>query len=283
MRAELRALERVYDPEQERCWSQKYKFFSGNHMKATYRVFARARHDPFNKDPSWGKAVLADVAAALAGEGSVAEELGKSLGRTLEGTLHRAEMKKLLLRAVPNLSDMEVATMINGFHEAGNGQVTVKDFVATIEQGRQIKVPPVAKQRWRNPVHRLQRYPPAVPDGWDHLEDGLHEVKPLEDQVLPTELESLLTAAPHALQHTPVLPKYSNFGGGCDHDRFRRYAWARERRNADVSRPATAASNRMSIPDPGGLDLRPGYLCTPESKPCAKQLGFSCFRPATPR
>eukprot|EP00434_Breviolum_minutum_P040332 symbB.v1.2.035835.t1/scaffold4918.1/size32921/3 len=71
----LKDAERVYDPKQERKWEKKYKFFSEMKMKTAYRTFARARHDPFNKDPAWGKSVLSRFANYCTSNGVKFEDL----------------------------------------------------------------------------------------------------------------------------------------------------------------------------------------------------------------
>merc|ERR1719361_2298584 len=82
MRADIKDAARLYDPAKERGWEQKYKFFSGAHMKGNYRVFARARHDPFNKDPSWGHSVISNVSIACAKQGKNPEYLFKGIDLT---------------------------------------------------------------------------------------------------------------------------------------------------------------------------------------------------------
>merc|ERR1711957_210625 len=36
-------------PHNPKDWEKKYKFFSAQHMKASYDVFDRSRRDPYNK------------------------------------------------------------------------------------------------------------------------------------------------------------------------------------------------------------------------------------------
>ncbi|CAJ1369097.1 unnamed protein product [Effrenium voratum] len=167
----LRDAERVYDPKQERQWEGKYKFFSELKMKVAYRTYARARHDPFNKDPAWGRSVLARFADYCTSNNIKFEDIFAQADLNSDQSLSRPEIKHALHRVLPSLSDQEVIAVFDVIDEDKSGAVSVQEFVAAMDMGKKAKFTKEAVERHRNPVHRIKRFPPASIDGWDHLKD----------------------------------------------------------------------------------------------------------------
>lgn len=232
MRAALEDQLRCYDPAQEHDWQHRYKFFSGRHMKANFRVYARARHDPFNKDVNWGASIIKKVSDNLAVQGKDATHLFSDFHQSADAALSRPELRKALNSLLPTLSDMEVSAMFDYIDDDKSGQVSAKELTEAIEVGRHIEVPADAGERWRNPVWRITRYPPAKPEGWDHLDptsgrEHVHLDKVCEDetQKIMNRLGEMLKSSPRALRHEPQAAKYDNFAGGGDSARFRKQAW----------------------------------------------------------
>jgi hypothetical protein len=279
MRDDLKDANRQYDPVKERGWEQKYKFFSGQHMKGNFRVFARARHDPFNKDPSWGQSVIHNVAAAIERQKKTPADIFNSIDVTGDGTLNRPELKKALVGALPTLSDMEIQAIFDVIDDDNSGEVAIDEFCDALHRGRHVQVPKEKAERWRNPINRMKRFAPATVEGWDHLEgppqggraDKLAVAQ--ANQVMKNLGEQLMNT-PRALQHQDTTPKYHYFGGGADSRRFHRNEWLKGR--ATPSTPAESGTPRFNFPDPGP-DLRPGFLCDPTNHAAAR--GFSAITP----
>mmetsp|Transcript_8351 Transcript_8351/g.15195 ORF Transcript_8351/g.15195 Transcript_8351/m.15195 type:complete len:297 (+) Transcript_8351:70-960(+) len=267
----LRDAERVYDPKQERLWEKKYKFFSEAKMKATYRTFARARHDPFNKDPAWGKSVIARFAAFCSDKGLKMEDIFQHVDADGDYSLSRPEVKRALCRVLPSLSDQEVLAIFDVIDEDHSGSVSVQEFRKAMEWGRNARFNKESTERHRNPTHRMKRFPPATIDGWDHLQDAdtvqgtryekvgtagsMLEMCEKETSECLGRLAKTLVHTPRALQHRAQTPKYLYFGGGADSARFHKHSKTDHLDLSDMDPEA-------SFPDPGGLDLRPGFLCS---------------------
>jgi len=248
-------------------------------MKGNYRVFARARHDPFNKDPSWGHSVIANVSTACSKQGKNPEDLFKGIDLTGDGTLNRPEMKRVLCSVLPSLSDLELAAIFDTIDNDSSGEVSVREFCDALTRGKTVKVSESSAQRWRNPIHRMKRIPPATIEGWDHLEgscqhnrmDRLCEAQTNE---LMGRLGGTLANNPRSLTNANTVPKYHYFGGGAHSERFRRRDWMKENPGGfPASEAATTNATlplqqqsqgslsargtpRMAIPDPGP-DARP--------------------------
>lgn len=272
----------MYDPAVEKVWEQKYKFFSGPHMRQNYRTFARARHDPFNKDPSWGKAVIANIAGVCASQGSAPNDVFKEQDISGNQSLSRPDMKKALCGVMPALSDLEIAAAFDVVDVDRSGVVNVNDFCNALSQSKRSKIPLEAAARWRNPLHRINRVAPALPEGWDHLEgqpsagDGLNKHSESQTNELVGRLGDTLANTPRALRHTIMdsAPKHQYFGGGADCARFERQNWLRGR--------STPRGGRWTprFPDPGP-DLRPGFLVEAARgrQPLTARGGFSSLTP----
>lgn len=269
------------DPEIR--WEKKYKFFSNKSMKRRYPVYDRARHDPFNKDPSWGKSVLCTVADELEKSGGLQKEM-TSVNK--DGLLHRPAMSKILTKVLPKLSDMEMTALFNVVDADSSGEVTVGEFLGAIENGRQIHVPPESAERWRNPLNRIKRMPPARVEGWDHLEDDVYGAYKAPNALEEGEeslkrVNNMLKSSPQSLEAGLAPPKYKYFGGGGDHDRFLRQGW-NSARGSSSSECGTSQVPSV-LPDPGGLDVRPGFLCQrPGLKMSTLAAPLSARNPRTP-
>lgn len=266
----LRDAERVYDPQQERSWEKKYKFFSEAKMKATYRTFARARHDPFNKDPAWGKSVLSRFATYCGDRSVKLEDIFHHVDADGDYSLSRPEVKHALCRVLPSLSEQEVVAIFDAIDEDHSGAVSVQEFRKALEWGRNAKFNKESTERHRNPTHRIKRFPPARVDGWEHLRDAdsvqgtryervgqagsLLEMCDKETSECLGRLAKTLVHTPRALQHRAQTPKYLYFGGGADSARFHKHS-----RFGHLAMHADSMS--QDVPDPGGFDLRPGFLC----------------------
>lgn len=292
MRRELREQKRLYDPAKEKDWETRYKFFSGRHMKGQYRVFARARHDPLNKDPMWGKAVIKKVASACDEQSIDAVDLFRDADFEGSGTLNRPEVRKVLTSILPNISDMEVTAIFDDIDQDHSGEVHVQEFSDALNVARRAKVSEATGERWRNPVHRIPRYPPATIEGWSHLADvpsdartGMDyngfvqaEAQKVFDRVAPH-----LRASPRALQHETDEFRYDTFFGGGHGRRFRRAAWDA---HEDDGRSLQGASRRADVIggfavefDDPGPDVRPGFMCTPEDRKIKSAKGFAALAP----
>eukprot|EP00929_Paragymnodinium_shiwhaense_P024416 TRINITY_DN15027_c0_g1_i1.p1 TRINITY_DN15027_c0_g1~~TRINITY_DN15027_c0_g1_i1.p1 ORF type:complete len:470 (+),score=95.10 TRINITY_DN15027_c0_g1_i1:68-1477(+) len=257
----------------ESTWRNKYKFFSGKHMTGTgFNVYARARKDPFNKDPSWGRSIVRRVANEIEEKGMTPNSLFESIDVSGDGALDRAEMRLALTSVLPSLSDMEAAAIFDTIDEDGGGEVSIKEFVEATEKAKAGgPINPKAADRWRNPIHRILRMGPARIDGWDHLEEepakkNQREFTTSQQQEVMGRLQNVLLSSPRALKHQAPVTKYYNFGGGADESRFRRSEWNRSR--------STAEAQQSELPDPGGPELRPGWFCVRSGGAGAESVGF---------
>lgn len=248
-------------------WEAKYKFFSGTHMQACHPVSSRARRDPFNKDPGWCSAIIKNLAEAIESKGMRPRALfhdADARGNS-NGCLERPELKRSLARIAPNMSDEEVTCIFDTIDRQGKGTIEAEKFCEALAspgadaQGRDKKgrrQRPPAKGAWRNPVHRMKRFPPACVEGWDHLEGEVLTKR--EDQLIEREQTALLSrlsdvlARPSAVKSQSQVPKHHYLNGGHDSDRFERLAW--ERRTGELD---------PMIPDPG-RETRAGWLCEPK-------------------
>mmetsp|Transcript_118931 Transcript_118931/g.253715 ORF Transcript_118931/g.253715 Transcript_118931/m.253715 type:complete len:326 (-) Transcript_118931:88-1065(-) len=281
-RADLKDANRQYDPEKERKWEQKYMFFSNNKMKANFRTYARARHDPFNKDPSWRQAVIHNVAKGIADKKMTPEDVFNGIDVTGDGTLNRPELKKALISVLPTLSDMEIQAIFDVIDNDNSGEVALSEFCEAMDRGRRMPVPEDKSERHRNPIHRTKRFPPSTVEGWEHLEGPptggrADRVAEAQEKEVLGRLTSDLMSTPRALQHPEQTPKYHYFGGGADSARFHRIEW--QKRGQTPGEPKAPGTPRFSFPDPGP-DLRPGFLCDPRSRLAAQ--GFAALTPRTP-
>lgn len=263
---------RSFNPQDQRNWDQKYKFFSGNHMKQGYRTFAKARHDPFNKDPAWGRSIMQKIGAACQSKGGP-ESMFRTADATGDGTLNRAELKRALLATLPTLSDLEITSIFNIVDEDRSDEVSVAEFCDAMRKACSgTPVAPEVSKRWRNPVHRVTRLTPATIEGWDHISGPpryAREADLCDDMI--NGITARLRDAPiasargapgareaEAASGQELVSKHHYFGGGHDHRRFRRQEWNQARANGFSTPRGKAIVPIANFPDPGP-DVRPGW------------------------
>jgi len=254
MRSDLKDANRMYNAEAQKGWEKKYAFFSGSHMRGNYRTFARARHDPFNKDPSWGQSILQKIGRECAKKGTSVEKVFQAADVSGDGILNRAEVKKALLSNIPTLSDMELAAIFNIVDENNDNEVSSTEFVGTVSKACAGKpISSEANHAWRNPVHRVRRFYPANAEVRTHLEGSaaFNKETDLVDSLAGEMAERLSPQTSRSREPSLVqsLPKYHFFNGGADADRFMRKDWVRGR---------SANTAGSSVPDPGP-DVKPGW------------------------
>jgi len=247
---QIRENHRSFDPEQEKRWQERYRFFSGAHMKVKFRTYAMARHDPFNKDPSWGKAVMHNIRKAAEEKKMDLAQLFRVSDLSGDGKLDRPEMRKVLLGVLPSLSDMEIAAVFDKVDENKDGGVSVQEFISAVSSSAPISKE--TEERWRNPINNIPRISPAVQEGWDHL-SGKNATMPGRPSDLgASQMVKRLQEAssPRSMRHEMLdqVPKHKYFGGGNDTGRFRR------------EQLKQASPRRPLFEDPGP-DIRPGFLC----------------------
>lgn len=287
-RADLKDQQRIYDYAKEKVWDHKYHFFSDMHMRAAYRVFARARHDPLNKDPCWGKAVLENVNNNYEETGRELAEIFHGNDITGDGSLTRPELKRALHKAMPSLSDQELTVIFDTFDQDRSGAITMNEFSSTLELGRMAvrngedeggedcggSSSSQRAGKWRNPVHHFKRLPPARVEGWDHL-DPSPSCKPplpypklceLEAEKVISRLSQELLRTPTALRHQHQGGKHDYFTGGGDAVRFHRHARTQEEVAGRSSpRPPTCGSSSRK-PSAEPASRLPDVMWRPESR-----------------
>jgi len=246
-------------------------------MRRSYTNYARARSDPFNKDPSWGKSVLSRVAVACTKQQIEPRTLFDSMNVTGGAHLNRAEVRRCLTSVVPDLSDMELAALFDVIDKNGNGEVSVDEFCDAMEAVRSAsKIDKSTANRWRNPIHRIGRVAPAMIEGWDHLAEEPPKVKGLDNlcTVQMSEMQHRLSGilpsprTARTLQDPGLASKYVNFNGGGYSARFRRIDHKRKLNSFDEPLDSTR------LPDPGP-ELRPGWLCDPAGRQLLKSFGLT--------
>lgn len=259
-RRELEDAGRIFNAVDQKNWEAKYKFFSGRHMDRSYRLFTKARHDPFNKDPSWGKSVMHRVSAICTERNMDPEQLFADCHISGSGDLNRPEMKRVICSVLPTLSDEELTAIFDTIDADHSGEINVKEFCDSIRQGRHLKVAKETADRWRNPIHRMKRFAPAQVEGWDHLEG---EVKFTQTDKLCDSMQSQMegrlsdTLTQSARLRTSYMTprsKYEFFSGGGDGARFRRQQWTKDREMNDNQDSFTPR-----IKDPGPFP-KPGWM-----------------------
>jgi len=246
---------RLYLPSEQKQWEQKYKFFSARHMERSYRLFTRARHDPFNKDPSWGQSIIHRVAASCTKRNVAPETLFTGITNcdtsSGNGNLNRNEIKKVVCGALPDLSDEEVTAIFDTIDADKSGDVNIREFCEVVRRGRDMKVNEDHTHRWRNPIHRIRRFAPAQVEGWDHLEG---DTKFLQiDKVCDTVQSDMQSRLGQTLGETARGSKkamasrsrHAWFSGGADCERFRRQQYAK-----DMAQDPEKAAARITDPGP---------------------------------
>lgn len=288
LRKDLEQARRIYNPEEEKEWGLKYRNFSSDHMRRAYKVYAEARHDPFNKSPGWSQAVIKKISKKFLDIGVSPEEEFNKLDVSGDGVLNRAEVRNMFLDVLPELGDVEITAVFElldvdhddeislteltklfwGKRSGSGGHWTKMDAMKRTEQGSEkskssnqsanVNNP---AEHHRTPVHRVKRIPPAQVEGWDHLQRGpeyKQEADLLKDRdtTMFKRLGAQLSLSPR--QTNMDQSKYSNFGGGADTDRFRKNQFRKDEMS-QVGAVSTISMAPSSVPDPGGLDIKPGY------------------------
>lgn len=276
---------RIYDPVVEKEWGLKYRNFSSDHMRRAYRTYAEARHDPFNKSPAWLMSIIRKIGKDMQSQGITAQQEFAKLDISGDGLLERAEVRRLLLSVVPDLGDLELAAIFEVLDEDHSGEVSLEElthlFFGKNGTGSKWTSKPLPGARsprpgdtdqaaqdaaggqHRTPVHRVKRIPPAQVEGWDHLHrDPKHkmesELLKERDNGMFKRIGGTLCLSPRMHSQMPAsVAKYENFGGGGDTAKFHRQQWRKSVR--DGEKGGSAASEIPSIPDPGGMDIKPGY------------------------
>lgn len=283
MRRELEDQSRIYNTVEQKHWEQKYKFFSARHMERSYRLFTKARHDPFNKDPSWGKSIINRVAEACSTKHITPESLFSGLDITGDGNLNRPEMKRVVCSVLPALSDEELTAIFDTIDEDKSGEVNVNEFCDIIKRGKNLKATGETANRWRNPIHRIKRFAPAQVEGWDHLEGDVkfRQFEKLCDSMqgeMQGRLGETLVQSARGRKEKSLVqnrPKYDIFSGGGDGDRFRRARWAKDKRDNDPVRLTPR------IKDPGPFP-RPGWMYQTEMRESTDKHGIKFEMPRCP-
>jgi len=281
-RRELEDQGRIYSHVEQKQWEQKYKFFSARHMERSYRLFTRARHDPFNKDPSWGKSIISRVAEACTNRKIAPEQLFHGVDITGDGNLNRPELKRVVIGVLPGLSDEELTAIFDTIDEDHSGEVNVQEFCEIIRKGKNFASTAEVSMRWRNPVHRIKRFAPAQVEGWDHLQD------PIKFQQFDKLCKSMQSEMDNRLGETLVKsargrpsslvvnrPKYDCFSGGGDSDRFRRAKWEQDKSD-------NPARTTPRMPDPGPFP-KPGWMYNCDLRETTDGHGTKFEMPRTPR
>jgi len=253
---QIRDNHRSFDPEQEKQWRERYRFFSGAHMKVKFRTYAMARHDPCNKDPSWGKAVMYNIRKAAEEKKMDLAQVFRASDVSGKGSLDRPEMRQVLLGVLPSLSDLEIADVYDSVDTDKDGTLTIQEFISAVTSSA-----PVSKEtqeRWRNPINKMPRMSPALHEGWDHLSGKNATMPGRPSDLRSSQMVKRLheASSPRSVKHEMLdqVPKYKYFGGGNDTGRFRRQQWKQ-----DLA--SQVASPRLPLFEDPGPDVRPGFLC----------------------
>jgi len=239
----------------EKHWGDKYRRFSGKHMKGSYANYARARRDPLNKDPSWGESVLKKFSVACDAKGVSPSKLFSEMDIDGDRTVCRPELNRALGRIFPEFSENEFTAIFDFIDHDDSGSISIAEFVNLLNLGKGHKDLSVQKDalRYRNPLYKINRLAPAKPEGWDHINDapssgGLDQLAAQQQEKIFDRLGPTVSTNPSGMQ----LPKYHNFSGGSG--LFTRRAWEKARQDDDPS-----VIPAPTLPDPGGMTPKPGW------------------------
>jgi len=202
------------------------------------------------------------------------ESLFKGLDIDGDGNLNRPELKRVLTTLLPDISNPEITAIFDMIDQDKSGEVSIPELCGALnKQGREASGPPEHANRWRNPIHRINRFPPGKIEGWDHLEgpcqtERLDRLCDRQTSEIMSRLGESLVTTPRAVQHQNKTPKYLYFGGGAgigvDSSRFRRREWEQQRSK-------TGEVPKLTVPEVG-TPTRPGWLCEPGSSLVSKGL-----------
>eukprot|EP00930_Biecheleria_cincta_P104979 TRINITY_DN97485_c0_g1_i1.p1 TRINITY_DN97485_c0_g1~~TRINITY_DN97485_c0_g1_i1.p1 ORF type:complete len:279 (+),score=27.22 TRINITY_DN97485_c0_g1_i1:51-887(+) len=245
----------------EAHWDQKYRFFSQPKMRSYYGTFAKARHDPFNKDPTWGRSIMQKLGDACNHRGCEPKDM---FYKTSDGKLDRAQLQNVIHGVLPSLSDMELTSIFNSSVEASSGKVDAEQFCAKLSKAcAEPKISDEISQRWKNPLYRIQRFAPCELELEGHLEEISRGHKSEPKRANSVRPCGKLNKIPrHELPETTSSDStaYEYFNGGFDNNRFRRHEWMQARSTGFSASPRHRALKPIEgIPDPGGPDVRPGW------------------------
>lgn len=245
----------------ETHWEQKYRFFSQPKMRSYYRTFANARHDPFNKDPSWGRSIMQKLGDACKNRGCEPNDM---FGRTSDGKLDRTQLQNAIHGVLPSLSDMELTSIFNSSVEAKSGKVDADEFCAKLKKAcAEPKVTDDISQRWKNPLYRIQRFAPCDLELEGRLEDVTHSTNSETKRANTVRARGTLDKIPKPELAETISndsTAYQYFSGGFDSGRFRRNEWMQARSTGFSASPRHRALKPIEgVPDPGGPDVRPGW------------------------
>lgn len=250
---QMKSEERQWQQEQKSNWANKYRRFSGKHMRGSYDIYARARRDPLNKDPSWGESVLKHFSLACDAKGLSAYKLFRQMDIDGDRTVSRPELNRLLATTFPEFSDFEFAAIFDCIDKDNSGEVSLDEFVhlLNIAKGKGKTLHVERQLRYRNPLYNVNRIAPAIVEGWDHLEEppaagGIANLARDRQQQIFGILE------PSAKPPGSRLSKYQHFSGGFD--AFARQEWRKAKHEDGENESAVP-----SLPDPGGITPRPGW------------------------
>jgi hypothetical protein len=242
------------EQEVEKHWGEKYRRFSGKHMKGSYVNYAAARRDPLNKDPSWGESVLKKFSVACDAKGVSPSKIFSEMDVDGDRTVCRPELNRALSRIFPEFSENEFTAIFDFIDHDDSGSISITEFVSLLNMNKGYKDLSVQKHalRYRNPLHKINRLAPAKPEGWDHIEAppsscGL-------DQHAGQQLEKMLDRlGPNVTTRSKIqLPRYHNFSGGSE--LFSRREWQKARKDDDPN-----VIPAPTLPDPGGMTPKPGW------------------------
>lgn len=291
LRKDIKEAGRIYDPAVDKEWKLKYRNFSSYHMRRAVKVFQEARHDPFNKSPEWGREVVRRVGRHFIALGITPEDEYAKLDVSHDGSLERAEVRRMLMEVMPDIGDMEIAAIFEIVDKDHSNDISLEELTSVIWGSVPGWLPTAEKEKrdrgtggtastgsdqytprgnedgtgHRTPAYRVQRHPPAQIEGWDHLQQNPKFKR--EADLLQARENSMfrrcgadLCLSPRPAQELPgTYNKYDHFGGGHDTNRFQKKAWRSHVNQQSEVGSSVAEIQSSIIPDPGGLDIRPGY------------------------
>jgi len=262
----------------ESSWVDKYQYVSGLHMKYSHDVHRRARHDPMNKHKDWGRMVMSKIAKACIKNGVKPKELFLLSDIDDDGHLDAAEIRRALLRVIPNLSDTEVVAIFAAFDQDNNGSVNKNEFCEALTRGASMpKLKAEVAKQWRNPVHNTHRNPPATyverDDYQGRPDNSLRRFCAGQTDAVMGRLSQLLNrnTRDQRQQEDEASDRYCFFGGGADAARFTRMSQSvKKGKPSSAGNVVGAKKSPPLLPETTcALDLqpalRPGFLCSVEN------------------
>jgi len=289
LRKDIKEAQRIYDPEVDKEWKLKYRNFSSYHMRRAVKVFQEARHDPFNKSPEWGREVVKRVGRHFIAQGISPEAEYAKLDVSHDGSLERAEVRRMLMEVMPDIGDMEIAAIFEIVDKDHSNDISLEELTSVIwgsvpgwnpsaEKDRKEKSSSAGTSSTqtprgneeggtghRTPAYRVQRHPPAQIEGWDHLQKDPKfkreaDLLQAREHNMFRRIGADLCLSPRPAQELPgTYNKYDHFGGGSDVSRFQKKAWRSHVNHQSECGSSVAEIQSSIIPDPGGPDLKPGY------------------------